>query len=163
MSTFASRLKNAVAAGMLAAVLVVPVAVVLTPQTASAAQTAADKACEKRFLTFPTWYRGLSQANASGECTGIMGPDDPSLGGSEDERLGNFIWRIVLNVIEIGLQLVGYIAAFFLIYGGFQFMTGGANPSQIEAARKTMFNAVIGLVVSLASVAIVNLIMGIIA
>lgn len=159
----AGRIKNAIMAGALAAILVLPVTTILAPQTVGAAQTAADKACEKRLLSFPTWFRGLSKADAAGECIGIMSPDDPSLGATDDERLGNFIWRIVLNVIEIGLQLVGYIAAFFLIYGGFQFMTGGGNPTQIESARKTMLNAVIGLIISLASVALVNLIMGIIA
>lgn len=159
-----ARVRTAVTAGAIASLLIVPVFVVLAPQTANAAQTAEDKACEKPFLTFPTWYRGLSKADsATGDCVGIMSPSDPALGASESERLSNFIWRIVLNVIEIGLQIVGYIAAFFLIYGGFQFMTGGGNPSQVEAARKTMLNAVIGLIISLASVAIVNLIMGIIA
>ena len=66
-----------------------------------------------------------------------------------------------MNVIEIALYLVGYIAVFFVLYGGFQFLTGGDNPSRVEQARKTIFNALVGLVISIGSVVVVNVIFGI--
>jgi hypothetical protein len=114
---------------------------------------AADKSCEQSvFLGIPPWYRGLSSVDASGKC---------SIDSPKDGNLSGFIWHIVLNVIEIALYLVGYIAVFFILYGGFQFLTGGSNPSQIEKARKTILNAVVGLVISISAVVIVNLIFGI--
>jgi hypothetical protein len=103
--------------------------------------------CEKTILTFPVWYRGLTDANCE-----IIQPTN----------LSNFIWHIVLNVIEIGLQAVIYIAIGFIIYGGFMFLTSAGDPSAAAKARTTILNAVIGLAISIASVAIVNLVLGII-
>jgi len=112
--------------------------------------------CEQRFLGIPPWYKGLTEVtNATGsEQCSIVAPD----AGDSSDGLTKFITKIVLNVIEIALWLVGYIALFFVLLGGFQFLTGGSNPSQIEKARKSILNAVIGLVISFGAVAIVNLI-----
>jgi len=105
----------------------------------------------KPILSFPVWYRGL---NASADNCELVTPD--AVGG-----IGPFIWRIVLNVIDIGLQLAGYIAVGFILYGGFQFMISQGSPDGSTKARKTILNAVIGLVISIASVAIINLIVGV--
>lgn len=113
--------------------------------------------CAKRFLTFPVWYRGLTVSDT--DCN-IISPSDPKFAGGKDAGIGTFIGIIALNVVEMILQLIGYLAAFFIIYGGFIYMTQSSEPSKIEQARKTIFNAVIGLVVSIFSIAIVNLIFG---
>ena len=122
-----------------------PVAIVATPQ----ASYAAGPACDQGLLGMPPWYRGLTDADCN-----ILSPD--KAGG-----LSTFIWKIVLNIIEIGLFIAGYAALFFILYGGFLFLTGGSNPSQIEKARKSILNAVIGLVISISAIAIVKLIFGI--
>jgi hypothetical protein len=57
------------------------------------------------------------------------------------------------------LQLVGYISVAFIIYGGFIFMTAGGSDGAAKG-RTTLLNAIIGLVISIASVAIVNLVTG---
>ncbi len=103
-------------------------------------------ACTDHLLTFPAWYRGLTDANCE-----IKSPADA--GG-----LGTFIWTIVLNVIEIGLQLAGYIAAGFIIRGGFKYMTSVGDPGELGKAKKIITDAIIGLVLSLLSVAIVNVV-----
>ena len=113
--------------------------------------------CEKGILTFPVWFRGMGkvekvESNGTVHCT-IASPDE--VGG-----LSTFIWSIVLNVIDIILQLIAYAAVAFLIVGGFQYMTGGGNPASLQKAKGTIANALIGLVISLASVGIVNLIFG---
>ena len=105
------------------------------------------------FLTFPAWYRGLAADNGKGGCD-ITSPDG--------DHLGAFIWHIVLNVIEIGLQLVGYAAFGFILFAGFQYMTSAGDPAQAVRARQTIFNAAIGIFVSFAAIAIVNLVVGII-
>ena len=142
-----------------AAFLVAPALVVATPDT-SFAKSAAAKKCEKEIIGIPTWFKGLSKFDAKGDCI-IAGPGDSPDGSSTKLTLTSFIWRIVLNIIEIALRIVGFIAFFFIVYGGFQFLTGGSNPAQIEKARKTILNAVIGLVISLGAVAIINLVFGI--
>ena len=106
------------------------------------------------FLTFPAWYRGLAQANSAGDGCDITTPDGGNLGG--------FVWHIVLNVIEIGLQLVGYAAFGFILFAGFQFLTSAGDPAQAARARQTIFNAAIGIFISFAAVAVVNLVVGII-
>ena len=104
---------------------------------------------DPRLLTFPAWYRGLVDP-ADDNC-GLLEPS--AVGG-----ISNFIWSIVLNGIEIVLQLIGYIAAAMIIYGGFRYMTNGGNASTIESARKTIIAAAIGLAASTASIGVVNLI-----
>lgn len=125
------------------------VATVVPPQVASAA-------CDDRVLGIPPWYRGLTVDNGSGGCDMAK----PSVDGSGD-GLAKMIWKIVLNVVEMGLVIVVYLAVGFVIYGGVQFIAGGGNASIVEKARKTIFNALIGLAIALSSIAIVNMIFGI--
>lgn len=150
------QLKNIVVALGFALFIAAPVFAVATPQTTYAADPGN---CEVRILGIPPWYRGLANRDATGECA-IVSPGSPMPGG-ETLDLSGFIWRIVLNLIEIALFLVGYIAVFFILFGGFQFLTGGDNPSKVEKARKTILNAVVGLVISFAAVVVTNLIFGI--
>jgi len=149
-------LKNILLAGMFVFFIASPVAIVATPQTTYAADPGN---CESRILGIPPWYRGLTKSenglNGSTSCV-IVSPEDA--GG-----LQVFIWKIVLNVIEIGLILAGWIALFFILYGGFLFITGGGNASQVEKARKSIFNAVIGLIISMGAIAITNLAFGALA
>lgn len=112
--------------------------------------TASAAGCESRFLTFPAWYNGLLDEST---CE----VEFPNTADTAD-GLSNFIWRIVLNVIEMALQLVAYASAGFIIYGGFRYLTSSGSPDKTTAARKTIMNAVIGLVISFFSVVIVTLI-----
>jgi len=124
-----------------------PVMALTTPQSVSAA------GCEGRVLGIPPWYRGLTNNNPP--VCDLRTPDD--VGG-----LSSFIWRIVLNGIEMAVVIAAYVAVFFILYGGFLYITGGALPAQLEKARKTILNAAIGLVITMGSVAILNLIFSII-
>jgi len=119
--------------------------VAVTPQPAFAAT-----GCNRGFLGFPAWYDGLTKND---DTCDIKSPSDPDVGG-----LSKFIWRIALNVIEIGLMAAGYISAFFLLYGGFQYMISEGLPEKAIKAKATLLNAVIGLVISIASVAIIKFI-----
>jgi hypothetical protein len=109
--------------------------------------------CSSGFLSFPSWYRGLTNS----DCT-LESPGD----GKGQVSLSDYIWHIALNIIDIGLQAVGYITAFFILYGGFLFLTSSGEAANIAKAKTTILNAVIGLVISIVSIAIVNLIFGII-
>jgi len=116
---------------------------VATPQTSYAK-------CSNHLLTFPAWYKGL----LNGDCE-VKSPS--SLG---KDGLRKFIMVIAFNILEILLQAAAYVSAFLIIYGGFRSITDAGSPDSVVRARKTVINAVIGLVIALLSVAIVNLISG---
>lgn len=121
---------------------------VASPVTAYAA------ACgDARFLTIPAWYNGLTQQDSKGNCT-IKSPDAGEAG------LRVFIWKIILNVIEIMLHLIGYLTIGFIIYGGFKYMLSAGSADGMSKAKTTIMNAVIGLVLSIMSIAIVNVVAG---
>lgn len=142
------RFKSILAAALFIFAIASPVMTVATPQTAYAAA-----GCENRLLGIPPWYRGLTNNNPP-QCT-IKTPSD--VGG-----ISSFIWRIVLNGVEMAIVIIAYIAVFFILFGGFLYMTGGATPGQLEKARKTITNAVIGLVIAMGAIAINNLLFSII-
>lgn len=141
---------------MALSLLAVPV---VTPLVANAATfgdgsdnpLVADDDCTAPFLTFPAWYDGLPREGCI-----IQTPDVDKNGGG----LPAFIFRIVLNVIEMALQIVAYAAVGFIIYGGFKYLTSAGSPDRITAGRKIITNAIIGLVISMLSVVIVTLIAG---
>lgn len=120
--------------------------VALAPQPATAASCPNGQA---RLLTFPAWYNGLVRDNC-----------EMKKFENTDGYLRNFIFRIILNVVEMILQLVAYATVVFLILGGFNYMTAAGDPSKIAGAKKTITNAIVGLVVALLSVGIVNLVAG---
>jgi len=128
--------------------------VTVAPQTVFAAD---NPTCAGRFLGFPVWYRGLTDASDS--CI-IKSPSELNTAASGDSENGlqKFILIIALNIIEAAMMLAGYIAVFFVLYGGFQYLTSQGDSGGAVKARTTITNAVIGLMISIAAVAIVNFI-----
>jgi hypothetical protein len=122
----------------------------------------AGRECKSSFLGFPAWYDGLPRKE--GTCNVAMSETTETNEQGQVEEvtnensLQNFILLIALNVIEIGLRLVGYAAVGFIIYGGFKYLTSAGSADRVTAGRKIIQNAIIGLVISFFSVAIVNLI-----
>lgn len=117
-------------------------ALLFTPyQTASAA-------CNGRILTFKPWYHGLQD---NSDCSKIVSPKP------DRQSQVNFVWRIVLNLVEDMLQVVGYVAVGYVMYGGFLYMTSAGSPDTATRGRRTVTNALIGLAVAMASIAIVNM------
>ena len=121
---------------------------------ASAPVSLAKQACgDTYFLTIPAWYNGLTTSDKAGNCI-IASP------GAGQTAISNFVWHIVLNVIAIILNLAGYLAAGYIIYGGFKYILATGAPDAVTKAKTTITNAVIGLVLSIMAVAIVNVIQG---
>lgn len=132
---------------MLLAVLVVTGSAVLFEVSAPTPVYAAE--CTSNFLGLPAWYDGLT--DSSDNCN-VVSPGEYGL--------TQWIWRIVLNIIEAFLIVVGYVSVAFLIIGGYRYMIATGSPDQIKAAKDTIRNAIVGLVIALGSVAIVNAIAG---
>lgn len=105
---------------------------------------------------FPAWYDGLLCSNGKT----VKSPSDASLGSDTSGRLGKWVSIIAMNIVSMILYVVGYVSLGFIIYGGFKYMISGDSSSGTLAARKTITNAVIGLVLSIMSVAIVTFVAG---
>ncbi len=65
---------------------------------------------------------------------------------------------LVTGFIQILLGFAGIVAVLFLIIGGFQYVTSGANEELAETGKKTISNAIIGLVIILLSYVIVRVV-----
>lgn len=135
------HIKNYFIALLFVAVSAGATVTVALPQTSSAA-------CAQRLLTLPTWYEGVVDGNCQ-----VKSP-------TGDKGIQNFIWTIALNIVEMILQLVAYIAVGFIIFGGYKYMISAGSPDGMTKARKTITNAVVGLLISIFSVAMVNVISG---
>ena len=105
--------------------------------------------CDKKgkILTLKPWYYGLTKGDCSIKDI-----------GSDADSQANFIWKIVLNIVDDLLQLIGYTTVGYIMYGGFLMMTSNGAPDKAARGRKTIISAAIGLVIALASVALVNFI-----
>lgn len=90
-------------------------------------------------LLFPTWFHGL---DCTGDVVQITKVDQ--------------IWIIVMNIVQWLIIAGGYVALFFIIWSGFKYITAAGDPQKITAAKNTLMNAVIGLIIVLASVTIVR-------
>ena len=109
----------------------------------------ADDACSNKgkILTLKPWYSGLTNNDCS-----LKNPD------TDTNSQANYIWKIALNIVDDLLQLIGYTTVGYIMYGGFLMMTSNGAPDKAAHGRKTIMSAAIGLVIALASVALVNFI-----
>ena len=110
-------------------------------------ETSAAACPDGKIMTLKPWYDGLLDDNCA-----VRSP------GDDANAQANFIWKIVLNIIEDLLQVVGYAATGYIMYGGFLIMTSNGSSDKVAHGRKTIMNAAIGLVVALSSVAVVSFI-----
>ena len=63
---------------------------------------------------------------------------------------------ILGRVMRAGFGVLGAVALFMFMYGGFRWLTSGGNADSIKAGRDTMVWAILGIAVIFASYAIVN-------
>ncbi len=137
-------IKKLAIGGLMIGLLISASLAISVPLTVSAADIAKPATeCNGRFLTLPAWYNGL--AGPKDDC-GIISP--AGLEGDETTQLSRFIWKAVLNVVGILLQIIGYVAIGFVIYGGFKYVSSTGRPDKVKEGRELILNAVIGLVIS---------------
>ena len=105
------------------------------------------------------WYEGLVDSDNKimtvTEFRGSKGYSDSD--EDKNKALTLYVTQVVLNVIASALTVIGYITLVFVLYGGFQFITGAGAPEKMVNARKTIMNASIGTVIVLSSSAIIQL------
>lgn len=63
---------------------------------------------------------------------------------------------LVGSIINVILGVLGIVLLFYVLYAGFLWMTAGGDTKKVEEAKTMLRNAIIGLVLIMASVAISN-------
>ena len=133
----------------------------LAPTTAYALSSdPACKASESAPFGIVPWYRNLLH-KTGGSCE-VQLPNASSSGNKTTASVTAFITTIVLNLIQAGLVIAAYVTVFFIIKGGFGYITSTGSPDGMSNAKKTITNAIIGLIIAVLAAAIVNAIAGVI-
>lgn len=119
------------------------------------AATTPDCAADKKMKLFgiiPKWYQYLPYelSSTTGNCE-ITLDLRTSAGPTQ-------FWFIGLSIVEILLRIAGLLAVIFIIYGGFKLVTSQGEPDAAKAARNTITNALIGVVIAVLGSSIVHFI-----
>ncbi len=77
--------------------------------------------------------------------------------GVPTELFGNT--GIITNITNTLLAVVGIIAVVMLIYGGIRYIISGGDQKKVTDAKNTILYAIIGLIISLLSYAIINFVL----
>ena len=118
----------------------------LPAPTASAAGT-----CNSHFLGLPAWYDNLPKDS---NCN-IKSP-------SGDAEIKAYVWAIVFNIVGLIMGLIGYLAVGFVMWGGIQYMIAQGDPGKVAKGKKTITNAVIGLIIAMSASILSGAISGIV-
>lgn len=77
--------------------------------------------------------------------------------GAKDD--GSGFNKLMTNIINTTLFVLGIIAVIMIIFGGIRYTTSNGEASSIKSAKDTVLYAVIGLVVAIMAYAIVNFVL----
>lgn len=69
-----------------------------------------------------------------------------------------FLGKLLSGVVGMIMVVGGIIFVFMIVWGGIKYVTSEGDKAQTEAARKTITNALIGIVVVFALYAIINIV-----
>ena len=75
---------------------------------------------------------------------------------SSNANAATNVTNIVKLTINIFSWIIGVVAVFAIIFGGFKYITSGGDSSGVTSAKNTILYAVIGLIVALLAYAIIN-------
>lgn len=68
--------------------------------------------------------------------------------------------KIMQNIINMMLYVLGIIAVIAIIIGGIRYATANGDASHVKQAKDTIMYAVVGLIVAIMAGAIVNFVVG---
>lgn len=96
-------------------------------------------------------------AAASKECKGST--NGTGIFAGVDTSCVDGVKQLITNVTNMVFTAVGIVAVIFIIIGGIRLATSAGNPSGQQSAKKTITNAILGLVVAIFAAAIGNLVL----
>lgn len=140
LNYFGSVCRLLVCVASLALLLTATMPVVGLSPNANAAACGASSDAD--FLGLPPWHRGLT-------CDG----DVVDLSA---KPIGETVVIIALNMVDMALRLLSLVAIGFIIFGGFQYMIARGESGGVAKGKATVTHAVIGLIIGIASSAIVG-------
>jgi hypothetical protein len=90
----------------------------------------------------------------------LFKPWDSCLAGTGDTKAATLdcIPIVFENIVRAALIFAGIVALFFIIISGIKLLTSGGDPKAVDAAKKTLTYAIIGLVIILGSFFIISVI-----
>lgn len=84
-----------------------------------------------------------------------MAQQKPSVPNPVNE---NDLANVLFNVVNALLLFAGAVAVLFLIIGGFRYVVSTGNPDQVDAAKRTILYAVLGLIIIFIAFVLVGLV-----
>lgn len=125
---------------------IIVLALVVTSVSVALPAREAHASCDDVVMGFPTWYRGLDCNDGHVNLDG--------------KKLGEVAMIIGLNVIDVGLRIVGIIATVMIVYSGYLFMlsTGEGVAEKTKKARTALTSAIIGLVLAVSAAFVISFI-----
>jgi hypothetical protein len=109
--------------------------------------TGPDDIKGSQFFGFPHWWKYIknTEVDALGNCV-------PKFSFPND------IWAVAFAVTDMLLYLAGIVAVISIIIAGVSHITSDGNPEKAAAARKRIYNALIGLAIVLIASGVVSFI-----
>ncbi len=90
-----------------------------------------------------------------GAAIASLGVDQSDLPSALSGTSGD-IKTVIQSIINTVLGLLGFVAVIFVIYAGILYVTDGGGGDNLEKAKNIIKNAIIGIIIIIASFAIVN-------
>ena len=140
LNHFGSACQLLVCVASLALPLTATMSVVGLSPNVNAAACGSDSDAD--FLGLPPWHRGLACKDDAVDLTA--------------KPIGQTVVIIALNIVDMALRLLSLVAIGFIIFGGFQYMIARGEPGGVAKGKATVTHAVIGLIIGIASSAIVG-------
>lgn len=100
--------------------------------------------CTHSFFGLPAWYAYIPSQDFGANCqiTTFTFPND--------------LVYVGLAAVDIALTIAGAAAVIYVIWGGIQYVISQGEPDKTRAARNTITNALVGLVIASIAIAVVS-------
>lgn len=108
---------------------------------------------------FPTWYKYLPGVNTTVTADGSDKTVIGTVCTPQIHAIGD-VWLIGAAVLEILLRVAAIAALIYVIWGAVEFVSSQGEPDKTAKARKTVINALVGLVIAITATALVSFVAG---
>lgn len=112
-------------------------------------------ACQPKGSVFgiPTWYKYLPGQDYVDQLTNEY-TCTPKLNSISD------VWLIGAAILDILLRIAALLAVGYIVVAGVNYIRSQGQPDQTAKAQRTLINAIVGLVIAVASAVLVSFVAG---